>query len=164
MLKTNNVDIARQRLEYSRSTADWQISRYREMEDPAAYSTRIRQRAEKMKTDYNARKSGWDSFQDAMSRMGTRLGVSEVADTPDAIDKAANKVIETYYKQFEARGKEAQAAQATVDLWQKVVDNLTEARHRSEDALSRMRQEEGHRKAAVVNQAYEQADIFRMND
>ena len=49
-------------------------------------------------------------------------------------------------------------------MWQNVVDNLKEAKNRSEDALSRMRQEEGRRKSAVVDQAYEQADIFRLND
>lgn len=121
------------------------MEKYREMEDPATFSRRIRERAEKMKSDYSSRKSGWDSFSDAMSRMGYRLGVNDVADTPEAIDKAANKVIETYYKRFEEQGKQAEAAKRTSDMWQQVVDNLKEAKHRSEDAISRMKQEEGHR-------------------
>jgi len=134
------------------------------MENPALFADRIRRRAEKMKSDYSSRKSGWESFSDAMSSMGYRFGANDIVDTPDAIDKAANKVISTYYKKFEERGKEAQAAQSTVDLWQNVVDNLKEAKNRSEDALSRMRQEDGRRRAAVVNEAYEQADAFRLND
>lgn len=164
MLKVQNTDIARSRLEYSKQVAQEQMEKYREMEDPATFSRRIRERAEKMKSDYSSRKSGWDSFSDAMSRMGYRLGVNDVADTPEAIDKAANKVIETYYKKFEEQGKQAEAAKRTSDMWQQVVDNLKEAKQRSEDAISRMRQEEGHRQSAVVQQAYQQADAFRLSD
>ena len=110
VLKTENTTIANERLKYSKITAQQQLDAYRKMEDPAIFSERIRKRAEQMKSDYNSRKSGWDSFSDAMSSMGYRLGVNDIADTPEAIDKAANKVIETYYKKFEDRGKEAQAA------------------------------------------------------
>ena len=145
VLKTENTTIANERLRNSKITAQQQLDAYRKMEDPAIFSERIRKRAEQMKSDYSSRKSGWDSFSDAMSRMGYRLGVNEIADTPEAIDKAANKVIETYYKKFEEQGKQAEAAKRTSDMWQQVVDNLKEAKQRSEDAISKMRQEEGHR-------------------
>lgn len=80
-----------------------------------------------MKSKYGESKSGFDTFADAMSTVGFVINASKLKDTEHAIDEAANQVIDTYYKQFEAAIKEAQAAEGAANMWQSVVDNLKEA-------------------------------------
>lgn len=163
-LKVQNTTIANERLSYAKDIATQSAAKLEGMEDPLQFEKRVRAKAESMKSDYNQRKSGWNMFSDAMSSMGYSLGASEIKDTNDAIDKAANKVIETYYKNFESAGKQAQAAQATADLWQNVVDNLKQAKEKSEDALKNMRIEEARRKNDVVEQSLALQTQFRAND
>lgn len=163
-LKVQNTTIANERLSYAKGIAEQSAAKLEGMEDPLQFQKRVRAKAESMKSDYNQRKSGWNMFSDAMSSMGYSLGASEIKDTNDAIDKAANKVIETYYKNFESAGKQAQAAQATADLWQNVVDNLKQAKEKSEDALKNMRIEEARRKNDVVEQSLALQTQFRTND
>ncbi|MBQ1570545.1 MAG: hypothetical protein IIZ78_05415 [Clostridiales bacterium] len=52
-----------------------------------------------MKSSKAARKAGWGVLEGEMQSMGYG-GILEMKGTDEAVDKAADKVIETYYKQF----------------------------------------------------------------
>ena len=91
-------------------------------------------------------------------------GILEMKGTDEAVDKAADKVIETYYKQFQLAGQQAQAAQSTLSLWENVVENLKQAKERSEEALKNMRIEDANTKQTISDQAKQLESQFRMND
>lgn len=164
VLKVQNTDIANARREYSRSVAEWQKNKLEGMEDPAAFARRIREQAQNVKSRYGENKSGFDTFSDMMSTAGYALNLGALKDTEHAIDEAANQVIDTYYKQFEAALKEAQAAEATANMWQSVVDNLKEAHQKSEESIRRMRIEDAQKKNAAFKDAQMQAEEFRWAD
>lgn len=164
VLKVQNTDIANARREYSRSVAEWQNNKLEGMEDPAAFARRIREQAQNVKSRYGQNKSGFDTFSDMMSTAGYVLNLGALKDTEHAIDEAANQVIDTYNKQFEAALKEAQAAEATANMWQSVVDNLKEARQKSEESIRRIRIEDAQKKNAAFKDAQMQAEEFRWAD
>ena len=100
--KVQNTDIANERLDYARGKAEQAASKLEGMEDPATFEKRIRAQAQKMKTSKAARLAGWGVLEGEMRSMGYG-GVIEMKggiNSDEAVDKAANKVIETYYKQF----------------------------------------------------------------
>ena len=161
--KVQNTDIANERLNYARGKAEQAASKLEGMEDPATFEKRIRAQAQKMKTSKAARLAGWGVLEGEMQSMGYG-GVIEMKGTDEAVDKAADKVIETYYKQFQLAGQQAQAAKATLSLWENVVENLKQAKERSEEALKNMRIEDANTKQTISDQAKQLESQFRMND
>jgi len=77
------------------------------MEDPAYQASRVRESAEKYKSQYNDRKTAFDKFSDAMSTTMYAVNLSDIKDTENAIDVAANKIIEKYQQRFREAQKEA---------------------------------------------------------
>lgn len=164
VVKVENTDIAQKRLDYSKWVEERQDQKLQNMEDPNVFASRIRKKAEQYKEDYRQGKSGYDSFADAMSSAGFRLGINEIKDTEMAIDQAANKVIEQYQERFKNALKEAQAASATARLWESVNESLKQTRQKVEDNLSKMRVQEARRKTKVLENSREYDREFRYDD
>lgn len=161
VLKTENRDIAKARLEYSKSISKSLDAKYKAMEDPAYQARRVRESAEKYKSQYTDRKTAFDKFSDAMSTAAYAFNLGDIKDTENAIDVAANKIIEQYKQRFIEAHKEAQQARATYELWQGVNDQLKKVKEEVEDRMSKERIKEANRKVAVMDETRAYVDQFR---